>query len=398
MAEVKQGFPTPPEITTYFADKSLKPAFSWQDVWAEEHAYGFTVAKAVDTELLGVFKSSIQKAIDSGQGFDEWRKGLLPELHRLGWTGPRMVTDPSGQWKPKEVDFSNGRRLSTIFWSNVRSARAAGQWERIQRSKKALPYILYVHTTAERPRKEHLAWAGTILPADDSFWSTHFPPNGWGCKCSVRQISRWEYDKLSKSGQYRLEAPTIEERPFLNKRTGEITRVPVGIDPGWGTNPGLARAQTLVENLQARLESAGPVIAKQKVKELLETPAPKILMGIDQRLRLPVAVSTKIAEALKAKSPIIMTSNDVIAVKTGKPGVDIALDHFLEMQTYLDDGEIIDEGQEGKRSVFYDTGKNLIRIIVQKSLAGFLRITSIHPRTRKKLEAARERAAKLKGE
>lgn len=243
----RQNFPVPPEVRNYFAEKGLKPAFSWQDVFNEEHAYAFTVAKAVELELLTAFKSTLQQSIDAGEGLESWKKRILPELQRLGWDRPRMVADPTGAWKDKEVNFAAPRRLETIFWSNVRTARAAGQWERIQRTKEGLPYLLYVRTTSLEPRIEHLGWVGLILPIDHEFWATHFPPNGWNCKCSVRQITARERDKLLALPGYTDQAPEIGFTDFENRRTGEMIKVPVGIDPGWGTNPGLSRARTLVE-------------------------------------------------------------------------------------------------------------------------------------------------------
>lgn len=386
MKPATRGFQTPPEITRYFEQKSLKPAFSWQDVWGQEHAYAFTVAKAVDLELLTLFKTSIQRAIDKGEGFESWREKLVPELQRLGWYGKRKVDDPTGAWKSKIVDFSRPRRLETIFWSNVRAARAAGQWERIQRTKAGLPYLLYVRTTSAEPRQEHLAWAGTILPVDDSFWSTHFPPNGWGCKCSVRQITRFEYDKLKGKEGYSTDAPAIEERIFTNDRTGEITRVPVGVDPGWHTNPGLARAKTLVQNVSARLEAAGEDAARTRIAEIVSSEAMKILLGMKERLMLPVAVAPRIASALRARASTVMATNDVIKLKTEKAGVDVRVEDFAALQGYLDRGEVVDEGQKGKRTVLIEDGGRLIKIVVQASEAGYLRITTIFTTSRRKIK------------
>lgn len=288
---VQRGFQTPPEIIRYFEQKSLKPAFSWQDVWGEEHAYAFTVAKAVDLELLTAFQTSIQKAIQDGQGFETWRQGLIPELQRLGWYGKRQVDDPTGAWKSKIVDFSRPARLQTIFWANVRTARAAGQWERIQRTKRGLPYLLYVRTASVEPRQQHLAWVGTILPVDHDFWRTHFPPNGWGCKCSVRQITRFEYERLKGQDGYSTDRPSIEMRTWTNARTGEVTQVPFGIDPGWGTNPGLARAKTLVENFSSRLKEAGEDVARKDIADFVASPLPRVYATIEgEKLKLPTAI------------------------------------------------------------------------------------------------------------
>ncbi len=265
MAEIRKQFAPPPEVTSYFEGKSLRPAFSWQDVWAEEHAYAFTIAKATEAELLGVFKSSIDEAIRTGKGFETWKTEASKELTRLGWWGPRMVSDPSGVDPDRMVNFASDRRLKTIFWSNLNSARSAGQWERAQRTKKALPFILYVRTTSGDPRPEHLSWVRIILPVDHPFWKSHWPPNGWLCKCQVRQISAREAQQLlgrePKDGGvlYRDTAPDLgPDIPHRNRRTGEITMVPQGIDAGWHTNPGLARASTLIRNFEERLPSIAP--------------------------------------------------------------------------------------------------------------------------------------------
>lgn len=294
----RRGFTTPPEVTGYFADKGLRPAFSWQDVWGQEHAYAFTVAKATELELLTSFKASIGQALATGQGFETWRKGMVDELHRIGWAGSRTVTDPTGAFSPAEVDFTDARRLRTIFWSNVNSARSAGQWERAQRTKAALPFALYVRTASSDPRKEHLGWVGIILPIDDPWWETHWPPNGWGCKCSVRMITGRERDRLlatePKDSGIRYTAEPPDDGPprvFTNSRTGEVGEVPAGIDPGWQTNPGLSRASTLVTRLTERLGEAGEEDARRALREIAASPMPRIIAGLPEAVPLPIAVA-----------------------------------------------------------------------------------------------------------
>jgi uncharacterized protein with gpF-like domain len=40
-----------------------------------------------------------------------------------------------------------------------------------------------------------------ILRADDPWWKTHYPPNGWGCQCTVHAVSLQELrDKYGKDG------------------------------------------------------------------------------------------------------------------------------------------------------------------------------------------------------
>ncbi|QFR32393.1 phage minor head protein [Ancylobacter sp. TS-1] len=272
---VERGFPTPPEVLDYFRERDLAPHFSWLDVWGEEHAHAFTVAGVLEERILAEFRAAIDQALANGTGFDTFREELQRRLTPLGWWGPRRVLDPDGA-KVKTVDFTQPKRLRTTFWSNVRAARAAGQWDRIQRTKRALPYILYVRTTAGDPRPEHLRYAGIILPVDHPFWRVHFPPNGWGCKCAVRQISTAQAERLlgrtpGEDGDviYRDTPPEERVRVFINKRTGVRSRVPEGIDPGWHTNPGIGRSRTLGRILQEQLDDTPAELAAIRVQKII---------------------------------------------------------------------------------------------------------------------------------
>lgn len=375
MNEIVRGFETPRAVTDYFAQKRLKPAFSWLDVWAEEHAHAFTVAKATETELLGTFHRTLAEAIEKGESFETWKSRLEPELKRLGWWGPRMVADPAGLDDAREVDFSAPRRLQTIFHSNMRSARAAGQWQRIQRTKRALPFVLYVRTSSAEPRPEHLAFEGIILPADDPFWRTHFPPNGWGCKCSVRQISEREARALG----YDPEAggPQIVWREFVNRRTGETVRVPEGIDPGWHTNPGLARARTLTDRFAADLRAVGPDIAGRQVTAFWASPERRILTQLpEQGLSLPAGVSPKLRSALGADGDLVAIFAETARAKLarGQTRRD-ALDRLPEI---LASGTVIDEGADARHSVYWSDGERWWVAVVLKAATGFMRVVTFH--------------------
>ncbi len=100
------------------------------------------------------------------------------------------------------------------------------------------PYWEYRHGDSAVPRPEHLAWDGLILPADDPWWQTHYPPNGWGCKCKVFALSARDLKRMGKSGPDT--APDNGTYQWTDKKTGETHTVPKGIDPGWDYNVGEA--------------------------------------------------------------------------------------------------------------------------------------------------------------
>ena len=138
----------------------------------------------------------------------------------------------------REVQLGSSRRLRTIFRTNLATAYARGKWERIERTAEDLPFLRYVAVLDERTRPDHSAWHGVILPVTDEWWRTHYPPNGWGCRCVVEQL---DADDIERRGYEVLPTRPAYEgqtRAWHNERTGEDVRVPVGVDPGWDHNVG----------------------------------------------------------------------------------------------------------------------------------------------------------------
>ena len=181
--EPKPGFrfpgPVPREALEWFDDRDLRVGFDHRDVWGIEHSYAFTVAKAVQLDILEDLREALREHIEQGKTFESFRREIEPLLQKKGWWGRREVIDPK-TGDTVEAQLGSPHRLRTIFRSNIRAARAAGQWARIQRTKRTHPYLLYRLGPSREHREEHVAWNGTLLPADDSWWHDHFPPNGWG--------------------------------------------------------------------------------------------------------------------------------------------------------------------------------------------------------------------------
>ncbi len=195
----------------------------------EEHGVAFTVAKAMRLDLLEDIRNAVEKAISEGTTFYQFKKDLTPILKKKGWWGIGHEKDPlTGEMK--KVQLGSNRRLEIIFDTNLKTAHAFGRWERYQRVKKQRPYIRYVAVNDESTRPQHKAWHGLVLDIDDKFWDTHFPPNGWFCRCNTQQLSERD---LIRYGYKLSKTPKVEMRDYINNRTGEITKVPKGIDAGF---------------------------------------------------------------------------------------------------------------------------------------------------------------------
>ncbi len=236
--------------------------FAWEDLLQEEHARHFTISRLARLDLLQSLHAMLLKSVSGDLSRRDWQADAEKLLADAGWWGEKEVLDPA-TGKMVKTTF-NPQRLGLILDVNTRQAAAVGQWERIQRSKRTHPYLRYITKRDERVRDLHAGWDNVTLPVDDSFWHTHYPPNGWRCRCRVVPVSQREYD----AGVTPTGAPMVKQRPdvvdvrVLNRRTGEISTVPAGIDPGFDFNPGLRNKQTLQALIQQKQQAAIPALAK----------------------------------------------------------------------------------------------------------------------------------------
>ncbi|WP_456090388.1 phage head morphogenesis protein [Neisseria sp.] len=216
----------------HFKAKKILPGFSHYDVWLYQHSLAFTVAKMMDADMLAEVKDAIEAAQRNGTAFADFKKRLKPYLMAKGWWGEQIMTDPL-DGEPKWVRLGSTRRLKTIFNTNMQTAFAAGQWQRIQANKKALPYLRYNHSAAGHPRDSHKRYYGLVLPVDHDIWKVIFPPNGYGCKCSVSALTRRQAEREGISGE-----PDVDMVEFTNPRTGKTVLIPDDITPSFAHNHG----------------------------------------------------------------------------------------------------------------------------------------------------------------
>ena len=252
---------------------NLIPSEHWATVWQEQHHGAFTVARSAGFDILKDIHAACLDMMERGASFGEFKRNLIPVLQKKGWWGRTVQRDPE-TGEEKSVQLGSVRRLRTIFDVNMRVSFAQGRWEQQWAVKDAFPYLCYEGILDSRIRPEHRRWHGTILPMDHPWWKTHYPPNGWKCRCDAVAVSDGD---LERYGWRVSEAPDDgPPLPWVNPATGEVTEVPPGIDPGWAYNPGdtdrAARlADTMLEKVgrlpvhleAAALMRAAPLLPEQ---------------------------------------------------------------------------------------------------------------------------------------
>jgi len=229
MADAAYGSLPFAEQIAFFKRKLNLPTQSWTDVYKSEHDWAFVVAGANRDALVADFRQAVERAMEEGWSLGKFRKSFDTIVAQHGW------------------DYNGGRdwRSRVIYETNLNTSYAAGRYEQLQ----AAPFWRYVHADwVTHPRPQHQAWDGLVLAKDDPFWNTHFPPNGWGCQCSVRGLWPRDLKRLGKSGPD--EAPKVQ---WVARQIGQnspigprVVKVPEGIDPGFDYVPGKARLQSQI--------------------------------------------------------------------------------------------------------------------------------------------------------
>lgn len=234
MPEIELMPLSPEEAIKYFRAKGYKFSWNWYELWQEAHTKAFTVAKAMRQDILEDIWEALDKALAEGTTLQKFKSDLTPILQEKGWWGRKLVGDKEGA---VEVQLGSPHRLKTIFNVNIQTSYQAGHYKAMTDPDvlEARPYFRYVAVNDSRTRPEHSAWHNTVLPADDPWWDTHYPPNGWNCRCTVVSVSD---NEIKRDGLSINKSPKIETYEWLNPKTGEIIDLPKGIDPGWAYNPG----------------------------------------------------------------------------------------------------------------------------------------------------------------
>ena len=236
----------PEKAIEYFKAKGYTFSWDWQDTWQEAHAKAFTVAKAMRKDVLQDIREMVQKSLDEGITFQQFKKELTPKLQAKGWWGRKVIGDETGA---QAVQLGSPRRLRTIYQTNLQTAYMAGRYQDFMDNVDDRPYWQYIAVMDARTRPAHAALHGKVFRYDDPFWNSHYPPNGWGCRCRVRALSDGNLKtKGIKPESSDGKLSTIDK--LVSRKTGELQEVTAYHDPvtgmeiapdaGWSYNPGKA--------------------------------------------------------------------------------------------------------------------------------------------------------------
>lgn len=380
-------FLKPDDVVRAFETRgTLRPTVRWSEMMHEDHAVAFTVAKITKLDLLRSIRTSLDDVLRNGGTFEEWKGNILPEMKKAGWWG--AVNNPALTGSTETI-IVNNRRLRTIYNTNVRMSMASGHWSRIQRQKDVLPYLRYIPSTSEHKRPLHKTWYGILLPVDHPFWQTHFPPNGWGCKCSFEQVSERKMRKMGWTVTPDADLPQ-DSRAFTDA-TGRTFDVPAGIDPGFSYNPGTAHLRAVANKATASIDAAVKAdlgeAARATLREIVADPAfDQFLANADTPFPVGL-ISEANASLVTAQSRLVQFSRATLE-KQDVRHLDVTIDQYRFLPTILEQGFVEQQDDRRLRMFWRDpTGKWWRAAIKSADNGRELYLVSFHPLNRK--ESAR---------
>jgi SPP1 gp7 family putative phage head morphogenesis protein len=257
MPDLSAVFRLPPkEAVAWFEAKGYRITWDWHDMLDEAHAQAFTVAKAARLDILTDLRGGLAQALKEGQTERWFIQTLTPILQKKGWWG--KAYDPeTGEVlfdaKGRRIRQGSPRRLSTIYRTNLQSAYMAGRWKAAEAAKASHPYLQYVAVMDSRTRPTHADMNGRVFAVDDPIWHTHYPPNGYNCRCRTRPLSRRALEReglapSSSAGRLtEVERPVSLRDPEAGSTTVTVYKGPdmargFAPDVGFNSNPGRAQA------------------------------------------------------------------------------------------------------------------------------------------------------------
>lgn len=189
-------------ITAFYANPSMElaPVSYVRSTFKTLSQAFIKGSKAIPKNLSSLEDASVQylpdpelsRIIESNLWFFSEAKGVA-QLQLLR----EAILDADGI-VPKEQFLTKARDIVAIFNRAYLSAEyeyvvAAGQmaskWLDIKKGQSVAGYLEYSAVMDQRTRVEHSAMQGITLPVDHPFWDTHYPPNGWNCRCSVIPVA-----------------------------------------------------------------------------------------------------------------------------------------------------------------------------------------------------------------
>lgn len=251
MAKKKPSFDLPePEIIAGGVSPDAAIEFwKWRAKLTDEEAKAlgeeakhraFYVTGLAKHDLVQLVSDGIEEALKSGETLPQFKERIMAAIQTQGW---------------------HDYRIENIFRTNLQTAYAAGRYKKMQAVKASRPYWQYMAVMDKRVRPAHAMLHGRVYPADHEFWASHYPPNGFRCRCCVRTLSERQVHKMGLN----VETEMPQAGVWTDPKTGMeyFVQFP-GADKGFRNNPGKDWVESGLNLKKHGLENTAPPVPKKE--------------------------------------------------------------------------------------------------------------------------------------
>lgn len=353
--DLKYAFGLKPEkAIEYFQAKGFRITWDWHEMLEAAHAKAFTVAKVMRTDILQDIHGELQKALDQGLTFADWKQKVTPRLKAKGWWG-EVVNEATG-----EIANVGPHRLRTIYETNIQTSYMVGRYQQMMENATDRPWWMYVAVMDKRTRPAHSALNGLVFRFDDPFWDSHYPPSGFRCRCSVRALTDARLKEKVAAGEAAMRSTvgpnanatmgTVDKpldregKRMYSATTVKTTglngeKIAMAPDAGWSYNPGKAGWQPNLEKLDHR-------IARHYIADSLKGPDFERFFAGKVGGDFPIAVLRPEDKAvLGSETQTVWLSQESLKDHLLKHP-EIILADYQRIPSILDDGEVYKRGAE----------------------------------------------------
>lgn len=358
--DISQAIGLPPTDTVEFFQAKGQTVITprWWMRASEEYVRARTIAGVNDVATINAVYEQLDDMIANGGTFEMWKAKVLPGLRDAvagGKAPENILTD---------------HRLRTIYGVNLRTARAAGQWKRIQQLKDVAPYLMYSAIMDDRTRPLHRKWHHTVLPVDHPWWDTHFPPCGWNCRCTVVQLTE---DELQRRGLTVSETPPDDgpDREWVTPE-GVVQDVPPGIDPGWAYNVGKEHLRGLsdafVQQLD-RLVTRNVAAARNALESFMTETQFDVLLKADGNA-VPIMIFDMDQRALMNAETSVARMTSTTYAEQLRNHPELLLDDYRRLLNIGADPDLILESEDVRIVLYRAPGEWWSMVTLQLSVDG----------------------------
>jgi len=382
----------PEEIINQFESKGYQITWNWREMQREAHARAFTVAKAINLDVLKSIREEVESALANGTTFETFQKNLEPKLKELGWWGRKEIVDQE-TGEILDVQLGSAWRLKNIYRTNLSTSYSAGRFKTQKAAAERRPWWVYRAVQDASTRPSHEALHNTVVRHDDPFWDTHYPPNDWGCRCGVDSLS----DKQLEARGYTVS-------------TGD--QIPNFAGEGWDYNPGQSYWQPdlnafsveLAEKyVSAALEGQGLSVMYSRSRSLVDDLLTQGLSLAQIRKRMPreqfpVAVLPELyRKAINADAHTVILSADTLAKQLIRHP-DLELADYRRLQKIYRDAQLVVKDSDRTLVFYYKADREFYTVVKATLKKDELYLTTFRRAEQQSVDNIRKRGEVIKDE